>query len=44
MLNFLKDTPLAELKRQMIEAVNDEYNPKIRDCSIRIAYFERVGA
>lgn len=35
---------LKELKRQMIEAVNDEYNPKIRDCSDRIAYFERMGA
>jgi len=35
---------IKELRQQMIDTVNDEYNPKIRDCSIRIAYFERLGA
>lgn len=30
---------LKELKQQMIDAVNDEYSPKIHDCAIRIAYY-----
>lgn len=35
---------LKELKQQMIDAVNDEYSPKIHDCAIRIAYFEGMDA
>lgn len=35
---------LKELRRKMVDEINDAYNPKIRDCSIRVAYFERMGA
>lgn len=35
---------IKELRQQMVDAVNDEYRPKIRECSARTAYFERMGA
>lgn len=35
---------LKDLKQQMIEAVNGEYEPKIYDCKIRISHYERIGA
>ena len=35
---------LKDLKQQMVEAVNGEYEPKIYDCKIRISHYERIGA